>query len=169
MKEKHANRCKAVLRFLFSHIGLCFLVFGYCVLGALIILHYELPREKEMVSKANESKCGIDQQRFELIERIQVAFANGTLKKDMIKKWLDEYHLDLTNKSDIRSAYRQIKTPCNGEFKYKWSMPSAVLFTVTTVAAIGKTSRSFFDINMMIHTCKVYSMLFQKYALLEHD
>lgn len=162
MKRIQSRYVRGFMRFLFSHIGLCLLVFVYCVLGALLFLYFESDLEKQARNETNAIRCETEEKRQQLIEKIQVAFKTGELDSvETIKRWLDEFHNKTLMRNTTRAAYRASSDACDVEAKYKWNLPSAVrseafgpltrqgeekcrfqvLFTVTTVAAIGKLSR----------------------------
>ncbi|TGZ74791.1 hypothetical protein CRM22_000757 [Opisthorchis felineus] len=100
--EKTKGYCKAFISFLFSHIGLCLLVIGYCALGAVIFLHIE---KDHQISSIRKHRCNVTNatqqiQRL-LVEHQKTLVKNCTI---FIIQWIAEYidkSLDQANATSL--------------------------------------------------------------------
>ncbi|KAG5451452.1 TWiK of potassium channels protein 18 [Clonorchis sinensis] len=87
--EKTKGYCKAFISFLFSHIGLCLLVIGYCALGAIIFLRIEKDHQIGSIMKHRCNVTNATQQ----IQRLLVELQKTLIKNCTIStiQWIAEY------------------------------------------------------------------------------
>ena len=141
--EKETSRqrecCKKVLKFLFSHIGLCGMVIAYCVAGGFIFKHLEETNERMECEKAFEKYTPAENDTVNKMWDIATSFPNA-----------DDYELALVEFQKVIQNFRTVVLDlgydgrnCSRYGKsdgpaYQWSFPGSLLFSVTVVTTIGK-------------------------------
>ena len=135
--EKFKNACKKITTFLFSRVGLCFVVVGYVVIGGFIFRHIEGAFEQEEKANNKTLRNDMDSLTDNLIfdiwnmTKYELVFheKNYTLK---LKEKLEVYQKNLTEsvKEGFKGNSNQNAT--------KWTFPGSILYSVTIVTTIGK-------------------------------
>lgn len=126
---------KVVMKYLFSHVGLCVLVCAYCVGGAFLFMHLEGEGEEEALLAGLNRSQEIEEERLELAKNLWKHKWSNKFNAT-VKTLLDEYHANLTD-AIANHGYSGTRINSTDEFTYGWSFPSALLFTVTIVTTIG--------------------------------
>lgn len=143
---------KFILKLCFSHVGLCFIVLGYTVIGALIFKSIEGPDEVARYNKIVDAHNLVEQKRVSVRDQIillakQNVTDNPNQGKASVKKLLDQFHYviyqalyNTSNQTNVTWAGYQLGY--RGEEKipdpsHRWSLPSAMLFTATILTTIG--------------------------------
>ena len=130
--------CKKVLKFMFSHIGLCGMVGAYVVGGGFLFEHLEQHNEKVECYKAKN--LYEPQENITIYKLWTIAHAYNV--HDMYKA-IEEYQLILRHFRNVAIRYEYNGKNCsnmgnpNGP-KYQWSFAGALLFSVTVITTIGK-------------------------------
>ena len=128
------NACAKITTFLFSRVGLCFLVIGYVALGGIIFMSIEGLHEQ--LEKANNRSImnDIDTET----ENLAVEIWNMT-KNEMVfheKNYTQKLKTRLvTFRKILSNAVKQGYSSLNST---KWTYPSSILYSVTIVTTIGK-------------------------------
>lgn len=137
-KNSGRNCCKKVLKFLFSHIGLCGMVIAYSVLGGFIFQHLEQTNERMECEKAYEKYDPAENDTMNKLWKIADAYKNPDEESEALKQFqlvlrnFRKIVLDLQYDGDNCSLYGQPDGP-----QYKWNFPGALLFSVTVITTIG--------------------------------
>lgn len=122
-------------RYLFSHVGLCLLVCGYCVGGAFMFQAIEYDGDMQKREQDKNMSLDIDVSREKLANDLwKYKWADNY--EEAVDEWLDEYH---NNISSAIANHKYQGLPM-GQIVAGWAFPSALLFTVTIVTTIGKIS-----------------------------
>ncbi|XP_060571984.1 E3 ubiquitin-protein ligase RBBP6-like [Ruditapes philippinarum] len=144
-QKKVINCCKKGIAFLFSHIGLCSLVVGYCILGGIIFKALEGDNEIEQ-------KKEIKELRQNFTEKIYRLAFEQTLTKGNRDIFMNEVNLILKNfsvmihKQTKEAGWdgKEVKMTMNtdGEESMEpepeqWSYPSSLLYAITVMTTIG--------------------------------
>lgn len=145
-QKKVINCCKKGIAFLFSHIGLCSLVVGYCILGGIIFKALEGDNEIEQKKEIKELRQNFTDKIYRL------AFEQ-TLTKGNRDIFINEVNLILKNfsvmihKQTKEAGWdgKEVKMTMNtdGEESMEpepeqWSYPSSLLYAITVMTTIGK-------------------------------
>lgn len=141
-QKKVINCCKKGIAFLFSHIGLCSLVVGYCILGGMIFKalegENEIQQKKEIKALRQNFTEKIHRLAFEttLTKGNRDTFmleVNAILKNFsvMIHKQTKEAGWDGKEVREIKFGEKEIEPE-------QWSYPSSLLYAITVMTTIGK-------------------------------
>lgn len=133
--EKCKNVFKKIMTFLFSRIGLCFVVVGYAAMGGFIFKsiegNHELEKAKIKTQADQLVNTKIDNLVMEIwnMTRYQLVFheKNYTLR---LKKKLIEYQKNLT-------IVLKEGNKLNSNNTFKWTYSGSVLYAITIVTTIG--------------------------------
>lgn len=128
-----ASCCRSFIAFLFSTVGLTCIMVGYVVLGGLIFRTLEAPNEVRLQDEMRESRRSHIDWLWKATEQMNVLEPdNWTRKAEDI---LEHYTI---------AVYRFAK---NGGLEAKaqddelqWSFAGALLYSITVVTTIGKSS-----------------------------
>lgn len=86
-KNRAAELCKKFVKALFSQIGLTLLVGGYCVAGAYIFTHLEVPNEKDSCSSAEADYYKAENDTLGLLWDIGSQISNdGSNRDEVVEK-----------------------------------------------------------------------------------
>ena len=135
------NCCKKVLKFMFSHIGLCGMVIAYSVAGGFIFQHLEQTNERMECEKAYEKYHPAENDTMHKLWNIAQSFRNDDDEDNALnefQKVLQNFRkivLDLDYDGRNCSLYGEKDGP-----SYLWNFPGALLFSVTVITTIGKHS-----------------------------
>ena len=138
-KGKFKDCCKKVLKFAFSHIGLCGMVIAYSVAGGFIFQHLEKTNEKQECVKAMEKYIPLQNNTMYRLWEIASTFRTDddqTYALLEFEKQLKKYRDDV-----LALGYDGTNCTAMGEDDgpgYSWSFPGALLFSVTVITTIGK-------------------------------
>lgn len=130
---KCKDYCRKFLAFLFSHVGLCALVVGYAIGGALVFQHIEAPHEdmEQMVIKQE-----VDVLRNQTLNDLwNITTALNVFNK---KSWSNFTQLRLS--AYQKEFVRRIKDDGYDAApdSSKWTFSGAFLFSLTVITTIGK-------------------------------
>ena len=137
-KARMKDCCKKVLKFLFSHIGLCGMVVAYSVAGGFIFEHLEKLNEKTECLKAQEKYGPVENKTKNTLWEI----ASRNSANDVVyimgefEKVLQKYR-----KNVLELGYDGKNCKLMGETGgpgYQWNFPGALLFSVTVITTIGE-------------------------------
>lgn len=78
--------CRTITTFLFSHIGLCALVFGYCIIGAFTFRALEAPNELKY-------RKIVKQERYNFTAKLWSITKNSSVLKQ--HEWSDQAYKEL--------------------------------------------------------------------------
>ena len=134
------NCCKKVLKFLFSHIGLCGMVVAYSVAGGFIFEHLELLNERTECIKASEKYLDTENKTMQKIYSISEQYDKEADQKEKTK---EQYEIVLQKFRNNVIELGYDGKDCNkmgekGGPSPKWSYAGALLFSVTVITTIGK-------------------------------
>ncbi|XP_015927814.1 potassium channel subfamily K member 18-like isoform X2 [Parasteatoda tepidariorum] len=122
--------CRAGSTFIFSHIGLCSLVFGYTVMGAFTFMALEAENERQ-------KRIQMREEEEHLIEQLWLLTVSGEIINESI--WfenatatLKKYEMSLVKamKKDGYDGNDDITTQ-------QWSFSGALLYSVIVITTIG--------------------------------
>ena len=149
------NCCKTFTKFLLSQVGLSIIVILYSVAGAFIFKHLEQTNEKQECIKkmekyvvmANETK----QQIWMAAKAYVKQYNDDDEDPDVVQNALIEFRQTLVQFRDDARALQYDGKDCNrmgedGGPGYKWSLPGALLFSVTVITTIG----NHFDLKLKV-------------------
>lgn len=124
------NYCRAVTTFCFSHIGLCSLVVGYCIMGAFTFKELELKNEMEKREEVMRKRDATVQELLRFSKDLIVFHRNNwTLT---VTKVLDKFE------SDIVHAMRLEGFDGMEGGEPQWSFSGALFYSVIVITSIGK-------------------------------
>ncbi|CAD5115160.1 unnamed protein product [Dimorphilus gyrociliatus] len=135
-RAKMRNCCKKVLKFMFSHIGLCGMVIAYSVAGGFIFEHLERHNEKTECLKAEQKYLPAENSTVQkIIEIAQIIKENPEEATQATVKIIQRFRkhvLELNYDGKNCSAMGEPNGP-----GYRWSFSGALLFSVTVITTIG--------------------------------
>jgi hypothetical protein len=135
--EQFKNVCKKITTFLFSRIGLCFVVVGYVVLGGFIFKGIEGSYELEKALNKTLISDIVNLRKENLINEIwnmtkfELVFHERNYTEKLKLKLID-YQKVLTEA--IKKGYK-------GSANHNsiiWTFPESVLYAVTIITTIGE-------------------------------
>lgn len=143
-QKKVINCCKKGIAFLFSHIGLCSLVVGYCILGGIIFKALEGDNEIEQKKEIRELRQNFTEKIYRLAfettltkgsREVFIKEVNEILKNFsvMIHKQTKEAGWD---GKEIKMVTNDLAEPLEPEPE-QWSYPSSLLYAITVMTTIG--------------------------------
>ena len=146
--EQFKNACKKITTFLFSRVGLCFVVVGYVILGGFIFKGIEGNYEEEKARNKTLISDLVHTRKENLINEIwsMTKFEKIFHEKNYtnkLKTKLIDYQKVLTEA--VKKGYKGSANHNN----FIWTFPESVLYSVTIITTIGKNTESvvFFLIN----------------------
>lgn len=128
------NACTKVTTFLFSRVGLCFLVIAYVALGGIIFKSIEGLHEQEEKNNNRSIINDIDTETENLVDEIwnmtkhEIVFHERNYT-EKLKTRLIMFRKFLSNA--VKQTYSNLNST-------KWTYPSSILYSVTIVTTIGK-------------------------------
>ncbi len=134
--QQFKNICTAILTFLFSRIGLCFVVVGYVLLGGIIFQAIEGSNEQEKALSKTLISDIVNFKTEHLIDEIwnmtklELVFNEKNYTEELKSKIID-YKKNLNE-----AASKGYKGNTNGSLV--WTFPEAVLYSITLITTIGK-------------------------------
>lgn len=148
--------CQKVMKFLFSHVGLCLMVVLYCVAGGFIFEHLEKNNEQQI---CYDSKEEYEPMENKTLTNMLNVF-EGTPDKSVLVIQLRSI---LTTFRDNSIAIGYDGKEC-GKYgqpdgpKYEWSWAGAMYFSVTVISTIGT-----YLIHSVFYSCLKFLFLFYYY------
>lgn len=135
--EQFKNVCKKITTFLFSRVGLCFVVVGYVVVGGFIFKSIEGSFEEEKAKNRSLINDVVNTKTDNLVNEIwnMTKFEKVFHEKNYtskLKAKLIDYQKNLTDA--IKDGY---KGTSNHNIT-KWTYPGSILYSVTIVTTIGE-------------------------------
>ncbi|CAI4222244.1 unnamed protein product [Auanema sp. JU1783] len=123
------NLVKKIIAFFFSHIGLCALVVGYALLGAVIFQAVEGPHEEQIQSEVTSAR-----------ERAVTVVWNTTFRVNRLDEtqWKNAVYVEVKKFQKI--CMSAIRRGYDGkEFKQaaQWTFTGAFLYSLTVITTIG--------------------------------
>ena len=134
--EQFKNVCKKITTFLFSRVGLCFVVVGYVVVGGFIFKSIEGSHEEEKAKNRSLINDVVNIKTDNLVNEIwnMTKFEKVFHEKNYtnkLKAKLIDYQKNLTDA--VKDGYKG--TSHNNITK--WTYPGSILYSVTIVTTIG--------------------------------
>ena len=135
--EKFKNFCTKLTTFLFSRVGLCFVVVGYVVVGGIVFRSIEGSYEEEKARNKTLINDVVNYKTDTLISEIwnmtkfELVFHEKNYTNKLKTKLID-YQKNLTDA--IKEGY---KGPAHHNVT-KWTYPGSILYSVTIVTTIGR-------------------------------
>lgn len=127
---KCKDYCRKFLAFLVSHVGLCVLVVGYAIGGALVFQSIEAP---------HEDKLSVVMQVNRLRNSTLDALWNVTTALNVFNKELWSIQTELKVKAYQEELVKRIKEDgYDGSLEGSWSFSGSFLFSLTVITTIGK-------------------------------
>ncbi|XP_023215599.1 TWiK family of potassium channels protein 7-like [Centruroides sculpturatus] len=134
---------KIAVKYAFSHVGLCFLVIGYAIIGALTFQAFESQHEfnerrhernlREMTIKRELREIERDREEcirelWRITVRMNILYENNWthLVRTRMKKF-EEHILDLKKPTEDKPI----------EPEPQWTFPGALLYSITVITTIG--------------------------------
>lgn len=137
MGDKGKKGClQMLMKFLFSHVGLCGMVALYCVAGGFIFEHLEKKNEEEICFDAKEDYVSME---TDTIQGVMNVIGNSSNKDQLALKLQGILTTFRDNSIKINydgsncSAYGLPDGP-----KYSWSWAGSLFFSVTVISTIGR-------------------------------
>jgi potassium channel subfamily K protein len=129
--------CKKITTFLFSRVGLCFVVVGYVALGGFIFRAIEGKHEEEKAKNKTLISDVVNTKTDSLVNEIwnMTKFEKVFHEKNYtakLKARLVEYQRNLTDA--VKEGYKG----SSDHSTTKWTYPGSILYSVTIVTTIGK-------------------------------
>ncbi|XP_037080376.1 TWiK family of potassium channels protein 7-like [Pollicipes pollicipes] len=124
-----------LLRFLFGHVGLFFLVAGFAVVGAWMYVQIELPAEEQRYALKKVRAADIN----DAYNYMSSLFWHYQGKNLTFAQWDHRIKINLkTMEQFIINAVENFKYDGTvDEWNYDWTFPKALLFTITIMTTIG--------------------------------
>ena len=121
---------KSASKFLCSHVGMCIMVIVYCIAGGFIFEHLEKDNEVQICKDSRKEYNAIEEKTLKKLVGTNQMSWNETLSI-----------LQLFRDSCVNIGYTgdicELKGKENGT-SFSWSLPGAILFSITIVSTIGK-------------------------------
>jgi hypothetical protein len=137
--QQFKNICTKITAFLFSRVGLCFVVVGYVILGGIIFQGIEGSHEQEKARTKNLITDVVTFKKETLINEIwnmtklELVFHEKNYT-EKLKSKINDYKKNL-NDAVMNKGY---KGNTNGSLV--WTFPESVLYSITIITTIGKSS-----------------------------
>jgi hypothetical protein len=134
--EQFKNACKKITTFMFSRVGLCFVVVGYVVIGGFIFKSIEGSYEEEKAKNKtlinDVVNVKTDNLVFEIwnMTKFELVFHEKNYTNKLKAKLLD-YQKNLTEA--VKDGYKG----ASNHTIIKWTFPGSILYSVTIVTTIG--------------------------------
>lgn len=141
--------CKKFLKFLFSNLGLIAMVVAYSVAGGFIFEHLEKTNEKAECIKSMEKYIPMENDTTWKLWQMATAY---------VPAYNDGEELEATALHEIEQILHKFRTDVlelsydgknctimgeTGGPGHKWSLPGALLFSVTVITTIGESSAEY--------------------------
>jgi len=122
---------KDIVAQLFSQVGLCLLVIGYSLMGALVFKSLEEQNELDTRLKVSSTRNKTLDDLYDLTEKFNVLWRdNWTLAAGDVLRKFEKEVIDKTKNEGYDG---------NENTNHKqWSFPGALLYSVTVITTIGK-------------------------------
>lgn len=137
--EKRKGLCKSVMRFLFSNVGVCFIIIVYCVIGGLIFEHLEKNNEQQICYNTRDEYENMEKKTLLEVKKILKKY-EGNPHTSVVMQEMTTLLQTFRNNcvaigyaGDICGDYGKEGGPI-----YKWSVIGATYFSVTVISTIGK-------------------------------
>ncbi|XP_005094519.1 potassium channel subfamily K member 2 [Aplysia californica] len=134
--------CKMVMKFLFSHVGLCAMVILYCVAGGFIFEHLEKNNEEQICYESRSEYSPMEEKTINSTLKIFYDYGGAITTEEsrrlmtvQLKSVLETFRNNtLAIGYDGRSCnlYGQANGPV-----YEWSWAGGLMFSVTVISTIG--------------------------------
>ena len=137
--QQFKNVCTKITTFLFSRVGLCFVVVGYVILGGIIFQSIEGRHEQEKARTKTLITDVITYKKEHLINEIwnmtkmELVFHEKNYT-EKLKSKITDFKKKL-NEAVVNKGY---KGNTNGSLI--WTFPESVLYSITVITTIGKLS-----------------------------
>ena len=128
------SRCLTAVRraltFLFSHIGLLALVFGYCILGGLTFEHLERDNELKVKREMKEHRELLGDKIWNLTK------SSAVLREDNWTRMV-ESEMKKFEKEIIKAMKVKGWDGSEDEKKMKWTFPGSLFYSIVLISTIG--------------------------------
>jgi len=134
--QQFKNVCTKIAAFLFSRVGLCFVVVGYVFLGGIIFQAIEGSNEQE---KARTKTLVSDVVKFKTeklvneiwnMTKLELVFHEKVYTEELKSKIID-YKKNLNDA--VSQGYKG-----NTDGSLVWTFPESILYSITIITTIGK-------------------------------
>ncbi|WAQ98057.1 KCNKI-like protein [Mya arenaria] len=137
-KEQNSKKqlCKSIAQVAFSHIGLCLIVFSYCVLGG--VLFELLEKDNEIQACVDSRKEYIDMENETLFSLLDVVLNNQLNSEAADAQLLGVFETFRNNSFSISydgswcEGYGQPDGPM-----HEWTFAGGLFFSMTVITTIG--------------------------------
>lgn len=130
--------CKKLMKFLFSHVGLCIMVVLYCVAGGFIFEHLEKNNEEQICYDSRDEYNDMEERTLNNTIKV-IKEQEGSGQIDVLVIQLQSILATFRDNS-IAIGYDGTNCSLYGTAdspKYKWSLPGAIFFSITVISTIG--------------------------------
>lgn len=125
-----ASCWKSVSKFLCSHVGMCIMVILYCIAGGFVFEHLEKDNEIQICKDSRKEYDSIEKKTLDKFRDINQMTPNETLS---ILQMFRDSCVSIGYTGDVCELIGKE----NGT-AFSWSLPGAILFSITIVSTIGE-------------------------------
>jgi hypothetical protein len=127
--QKFKDYFRAFLAFVFSKVGICVLVVGYLILGAVAFQAIEAPAEEGTHYFVAKYRDATVSRLWKITERLNTLHrGNWTLETKAV---IDEFQAHIIGQ--VGDGYGGSDNP-----EIKWNFPGALLYCITVITTIGR-------------------------------
>ncbi|GAB6026381.1 hypothetical protein CHUAL_012584 [Chamberlinius hualienensis] len=132
-KKTPSSRCKTCCRkftaFMFSHVGLCGLVVGYSILGALAFVALEGKNESDTIVEVVSKREKTVNSLWEITYKLNILYKENWTR--MVTEEIKSFQ------SDVIQAVKNGYDGDDAVENKKWSFSRAFLYSLTVITTIG--------------------------------
>lgn len=114
---------------MFSHVGLCGLVVGYSILGALAFQALEAPFEEKKVDEVMRKRVDTVKRLWAITDQLNVLYKENWTRQ--VTEEVKRFQTDLVNA--IKEGYDGKEGSST-----QWTFSGAFLYSLTVITTIGK-------------------------------
>ncbi|CAH1797996.1 unnamed protein product, partial [Owenia fusiformis] len=133
-KKTLGTICKKVLKFMFSHIGLCGMVVAYSIAGGFIFKHLEKHNEWTECIKSRDQYMPKENETIKRLVKVMGSQRTLVEKEEEFNRTLRTFRLNVL---EIGYDGKDCENMGNEDGPaFQWSYPGALLFSVTVITTI---------------------------------